>query len=153
MDPYEQRYQTSLDTLAQKRRQSQTGGGEKRIDAQHERGKMTARERLQTLLDEGSFTELDAMVTHDCQDFGMEQQKILGDGVVTGFGKIDGRLVYVFAQDFTVFGGSLSAAFARKICKVMDLAISNGAPVKARATILSAPVAPAQAAMPIDSTR
>jgi acetyl-CoA carboxylase carboxyltransferase component len=100
-----------------------------RAKSQHQRGKMTARERLDHLLDQGSFTELDEFVVHDCTDFGMQDKKVLGDGVITGFGTIDGRLVYVFSQDFTVFGGSLSAAFARKICKVMDMAVRNGAPV------------------------
>ncbi|GHO87983.1 methylmalonyl-CoA carboxyltransferase [Dictyobacter formicarum] len=105
------------------------GGGEKRIAAQHKKGKLTARERLDLLLDPGSFNELDMFVTHRASDFGLDDQKIPGDGVVTGYGKIDGRLVYVFSQDFTVFGGSLSEAHAEKICKVMDLATRNGAPV------------------------
>lgn len=105
------------------------GGGEKRIAAQHKKGKLTARERLDLLLDPGSFNELDMFVTHRASDFGLDEQKIPGDGVVTGYGKIDGRLVYVFSQDFTVFGGSLSEAHAEKICKVMDLATRNGAPV------------------------
>ena len=105
------------------------GGGQARIDRQHAAGKLTARERIDLLLDTGSFVELDALVAHRCQDFGMEQQRIPGDGVVSGYGTIDGRLVYVFAQDFTVFGGSLSETNAEKICKVMDLAVENGAPV------------------------
>ncbi len=105
------------------------GGGEDRIKKQHEGGKLTARERLDLLLDPGSFVEIGRFVTHRCTDFGMEQQKFLGDGVVTGHGTIDGRKVFVFAQDFTVFGGSLSGAYAQKICKVMDLAIKVGAPV------------------------
>ena len=105
------------------------GGGERRIAAQHAKGKLTARERLDLLLDEGSFEELDAFVTHRATDFGMAEQRILGDGVVTGYGRIDGRLVFVFSQDFTVFGGSLSEAHAEKICKVMDLAMKTGAPV------------------------
>ncbi|GER88361.1 methylmalonyl-CoA carboxyltransferase [Dictyobacter vulcani] len=105
------------------------GGGEKRIAAQHKKGKLTARERLDLLLDPGSFNELDMFVTHRTSDFGLDDQKIPGDGVVTGYGKVDGRLVYVFSQDFTVFGGSLSEAHAEKICKVMDLATRNGAPV------------------------
>ena len=105
------------------------GGGSARVAIQHERGKWTARERVQGLLDAGTFTELDRFVTHQCTDFGLEKQKILGDGVITGYGRIDGRLVYVFAQDFTVFGGSLSRAHAAKICKVMDHAMKNGAPV------------------------
>ena len=105
------------------------GGGADRIKKQHEGGKLTARERLDLLLDPGSFIEIGRFVTHRCTDFGMEQQKFLGDGVVTGHGTIDGRKVFVFAQDFTVFGGSLSGAYAQKICKVMDLAIKVGAPV------------------------
>ncbi len=105
------------------------GGGEDRIQRQHERGKLTARERLELLLDEGSFQELGMFVTHRSSDFGLESQKYLGDGVVTGYGTVDGRLVYVFSQDFTVFGGALSEAHAEKICKIMDLAMKNGAPV------------------------
>jgi propionyl-CoA carboxylase beta chain len=110
-------------------RAAELGGGQARIDQQHQQGRLTARERVEHLLDPGSFTELDKLVTHQCTDFGMERQKIPGDGVVTGYGRIDGRLVYVFAQDFTVFGGSLSGAYARKICKIMDLAMKVGAPV------------------------
>lgn len=105
------------------------GGGEKRIESQHKKGKLTARERLHFLLDEGSFEEIGMFVTHRSQEFGLEKEKYLGDGVVTGYGTIHGRLVYVFAQDFTVFGGSLSEAHAEKICRVMDLAMKNGAPV------------------------
>jgi acetyl-CoA carboxylase carboxyltransferase component len=105
------------------------GGGKERIDRQHAKGKMIARERLALLLDKGSFREMDVFVTHDSVDFGLDKQKIPGDGVVTGYGTIDGRLVYVFAQDFTVFGGSVSHAHAMKICKVMDAAICNGAPL------------------------
>jgi propionyl-CoA carboxylase beta chain len=105
------------------------GGGQPRIDKQHEAGKLTARERINALLDEGSFVELDKFVTHRCADFGMQDQKILGDGVVTGHGTVDGRPVCVFAQDFTVWGGSLSGAYAQKICKVMDLATKIGCPV------------------------
>jgi propionyl-CoA carboxylase beta chain len=115
--------------LEQKRAASQLGGGEKRIEAQHKRGKLTARERLTLLLDEGSFQEIGAFVTHRSNDFGLEKQRFLGDGVVTGYGTIDGRLVYVFSQDFTVFGGSLSETHAQKICRIMDLAMENGAPV------------------------
>lgn len=115
--------------LLQKRVESQLGGGQDRIDAQHKKGKLTARERISLLLDEGTFYEIDAFVTHRSSDFGMEKQQILGDGVVTGYGKIDGRLVYVFSQDFTVFGGSLSETHAEKICKVMDMATQNGAPI------------------------
>src|SRR3979409_422179 len=109
--------------------QAELGGGQERIDKQHEEGKLTARERIELLLDPGSFVELDKFKVHRCDDFGMEKKKILGDGVVTGYGTIDGRQVFVFAQDFTVFGGSLSGAYAQKICKVMDLAMKVGAPV------------------------
>ena len=105
------------------------GGGAERIEAQHKRGKLTARERLKLLLDEGTFEETDALVTHRSSEFGLDQQKYLGDSVVTGYGKVDGRLVFVYAQDFTVFGGSLSEAAGEKVCKVMDLALRNGAPV------------------------
>jgi len=115
--------------LRKLKEQALLGGGEKRIEAQHRKGKLTARERLDLLLDPGSFQELDMFATHRTTDFGLAEQKILGDGVVTGYGKIDGRLVYVFSQDFTVFGGSLSEAHAEKICKIMDLAMKNGAPV------------------------
>jgi acetyl-CoA carboxylase carboxyltransferase component len=108
---------------------SMLGGGAERIETQHKKGKLTARERLDLLLDPGTFNELDMFVTHRATDFGLDEQKIPGDGVVTGYGQIDGRLVYVFSQDFTVFGGSLSEAHAEKICKVMDLAMKNGAPV------------------------
>jgi propionyl-CoA carboxylase beta chain len=105
------------------------GGGEERIRKQHEAGKLTARERIDLFLDPGSFIEMDRFVTHRCTDFGMQDQKVLGDGVVTGYGLVDGRKVFVFAQDFTVFGGSLSGAYAQKICKLMDLAMKVGAPV------------------------
>ncbi len=111
------------------REKARLGGGEKAIAKQHERGKYTARERIAQLLDEGSFEELDMFVEHRCTNFGQEKKHFLGDGVVTGYGTIDGRLVYVFAQDFTVFGGSLSEAMAQKICKVMDMAMKMGAPV------------------------
>src|SRR5881409_2391077 len=121
--------QDKLEQLRQKRAEAEQGGGAERVQAQHEKGKMTARERLDVLLDPGSFVELDRFVTHRATDFGLAEQKVLGDGVVTGWGKIDGRLVYEFAQDFTVFGGSLSEAHAEKICKVMDLALKNGAPI------------------------
>jgi propionyl-CoA carboxylase beta chain len=121
--------QKQLDRLAEMERRARLDGGSDRVERQHAAGKLTARERVDALLDPGSFTELVAFVTHDCHDFGLEQQKFPGDGVVTGHGRIDGRLVYVFAQDFTVFGGSLSAAHARKICKVMDHAMRTGAPV------------------------
>ena len=109
--------------------QAKLGGGQKRIDSQHSKGKFTARERITMLLDEGSFEELDMFVTHRCTNFGLEKEKYLGDGVVIGHGTIEGRSVYVFAQDFTVFGGSLSETMAQKICKVMDLAMKMGAPV------------------------
>ncbi|MGE5953579.1 MAG: acyl-CoA carboxylase subunit beta, partial [Qipengyuania vulgaris] len=115
--------------MERRREAAKLGGGEKRIAAQHAKGKLTARERLDVLLDEGSFEELDTYVEHDCVDFGMQDQKIPGDGVVTGSGTINGRLVYVFSQDFTVFGGSLSKRHAEKICKVMDTAMKVGAPV------------------------
>ena len=118
-----------LDRLEELRRQAQLGGGEKRLEAQHERGKLSARERLDLLLDEDSFVELDRFVTHRTTGFGLENKKFLGDGVVTGYGTVHGRLVYVFSQDFTVFGGSLSETHAEKIVKVMDLALKNGAPV------------------------
>ena len=118
-----------LDALEKLRKESQQGGGAHRIEAQHDKGKLTARERLDILLDSGSFVELDRFVTHRSTDFGLDKQKILGDGVVTGYGTIHERLVYVFAQDFTVFGGSLAEAHAEKICKIMDLAMRNGAPV------------------------
>ena len=118
-----------LEQLDAKREAARMGGGEARIKAQHEKGKLSARERLDVLLDEGSFEELDMFVEHDCTEFGMADKKIPGDGVVTGSGTINGRLVYVFAKDFTVFGGSLSAAHARKICKVQDAALKNGAPI------------------------
>ncbi|HEY2825600.1 MAG TPA: acyl-CoA carboxylase subunit beta [Gemmatimonadales bacterium] len=118
-----------LEELERRREESQQGGGEARVKAQHEKGKLTARERLDLLLDPGSFVELDRFVTHRATGFGLEDQKPLGDGVVTGYGRVDARLVYVFAQDFTVFGGSLAEAHAEKICKIMDLAVRNGAPV------------------------
>jgi propionyl-CoA carboxylase beta chain len=115
--------------LEEKRAAALAGGGQKRIDAQHAKGKLTARERLELLLDDGSFEEWDVFVEHRCTDFGMEEQKVPGDGVVTGYGTINGRLVFVFSQDFTVFGGSLSEAHAEKICKVMEHSIKNGAPL------------------------
>ena len=110
-------------------RRALEGGGPDRIAKQHSQGKLTARERIEKLLDTGTFVEMDRLVVHRCTDFGMEQQKIPGDGVVTGYGAIGGRKVFVFAQDFTVFGGSLSGAYARKITKVMELAMRVGAPV------------------------
>jgi len=115
--------------LLDKRELAKLGGGQKRIDSQHKKGKLTARERIDLLLDEGSFEEFDMFVSHRCTDFGIENEKYLSDGVVTGYGTIDGRLVYVFSQDFTVFGGSLSEMYAKKICKVMDQAMKVGAPV------------------------
>ena len=114
--------------LIELRAQARLGGGQKAIDKQHEKGKYTARERISQLLDEGSFEELDMFVKHRCTNFGQEKKSFLGDGVVTGYGTIEGRLVYVFAQDFTVFGGSLSETMALKICKVMDMAMKMGAP-------------------------
>jgi acetyl-CoA carboxylase carboxyltransferase component len=118
-----------LARLQQLRAEAMLGGGERRIAQQHERAKLTARERLTLLLDDDSFEELDAFVTHRATDFGLDKERYLGDGVVTGHGRIDGRPVFVYAQDFTVFGGSLSEAHAEKICKVMDLAMANGAPI------------------------
>lgn len=115
--------------LQELRAQSRLGGGEERIQAQHERGKLTARERIDLLLDKGSFREVDAFVVHRTTDFDLDKQKYLGDSVVTGWGTIEGRLVYVFSQDFTVFGGSLGEVHAEKVCKIMDMAMKNGAPV------------------------
>ena len=118
-----------LQELEDRRGAARLGGGQKRIDAQHSKGKLTARERVELLLDEGSFEEFDMFVAHRCTDFGMENQRPAGDGVVTGWGTINGRMVYVFSQDFTVLGGSVSATHAEKICKIMDMAVENGAPV------------------------
>jgi propionyl-CoA carboxylase beta chain len=118
-----------IEDLEQRLEASRAGGGSERIARQHQAGKLTAHERIELLLDTDSFVEVDALVTHRCRDFGMEDQQVPGDGVICGYGSIEGRLVYVFAQDFTVFGGSLSATNARKICKIMDLAMENGAPV------------------------
>ncbi|MDQ6886324.1 MAG: acyl-CoA carboxylase subunit beta [Gemmatimonadota bacterium] len=118
-----------LDLLERMRAEAELGGGAARVAAQHEKGKLSARERLDVLLDEGSLVELDRFVVHRSHDFGLDSQRVLGDGVVTGHGRIDGRLVYVFSQDFTVFGGSLSEGHAEKICKIMDLAVRNGAPI------------------------
>lgn len=115
--------------LEEYRKLAREGGGAKRVESQHAKGKLTARERIQEFCDAGSFVEYDAFVTHNCSDFGMESQKVVGDGVVTGYGKVEGRIVYLFAQDFTVFGGSLSEMHSRKICKIMDLAVQNGCPV------------------------
>ena len=115
--------------LDQKNAEALLGGGQKRIDAQHKKGKLTARERVELLLDVGSFEEIGKFVMHRCKDFGLDQEHYLGDGVITGYGTVNDRLVYVFAQDFTVFGGSLSETHAEKICKLMDLAMKNGAPI------------------------
>ncbi|MFM8849574.1 MAG: acyl-CoA carboxylase subunit beta [Cytophagales bacterium] len=121
--------QEKFNELSRKNAEALLGGGEKRVAQQHAKGKLTARERVQLLLDDGSFEELDKFVTHRAKDFGLDKEHYLGDGVVTGYGTVQGRLVYVFSQDFTVFGGSLSETFAEKIVKVMDLAMKNGAPI------------------------
>ena len=121
--------QTTLEQLEHRRSYARLGGGQKRIDAQHAKGRLTARERIDILLDESSFEELDMFVEHNCTDFGMDETHIAGDGVVTGSGTVNGRLVFVFSQDFTVFGGSLSERHAQKICKIMDMALKVGAPV------------------------
>jgi propionyl-CoA carboxylase beta chain len=118
-----------LERLEERRGQARLGGGERRIEAQHKRGKLTARERLDLLLDHGSFEEFDMFVQHGCTDFGMSEHKIPGDGVVTGWGTVNGRTVFVFSKDFTVFGGSLSEAHARKITKVQDMALKARAPI------------------------
>jgi propionyl-CoA carboxylase beta chain len=118
-----------VETLQKKLAEAALGGGQNRIDAQHKKGKLSARERVELLLDEGSFEEIGALVTHRTKDFDMENQIFLGDGVVTGYGTVNGRLIYVFSQDFTVFGGSLSETHAEKICKIMDMAMKTGAPV------------------------
>ena len=120
---------TPIERLESMRAEALVGGGEKRIEAQHAKGKLTARERISLLLDPGTFEELGMLVTHRSTNFGLDKQKFLGDGVVTGYGKVNGRLIYVFSQDFTVLGGSLAEAHAEKICKIMDLALENGAPV------------------------
>src|SRR6187455_3441090 len=118
-----------LKILEDKIAKAHLGGGKKRIESQHKKGKLTARERLHFLLDEGSFEEIGMLVTHRSRDFGLDKEVYPGDGVITGYGTIDGRLVYVFSQDFTVFGGSLSETHAEKICKIMELSMQNGAPV------------------------
>jgi propionyl-CoA carboxylase beta chain len=118
-----------INRLRELNEQAERGGGERRIDAQHAKGKLTARERIDALMDPGSFQEIDKFVVHQCTEFGIDERKIPGDGVVTGYGTIDGRLVYAFSQDFTVFGGSLGEMFAKKVCKLMDLAMKAGAPV------------------------
>ena len=120
--------QEKIKELVERRAKARMGGGQKRIDAQHQKGKYTARERIAMLLDEGSFEEYDMFVQHRCTNFGMDKTHYDGDGVVTGHGTIDGRSVYIFAQDFTVSGGSLSETMAQKICKVMDQALKMGAP-------------------------
>ncbi|MDR0437454.1 MAG: acyl-CoA carboxylase subunit beta [Bacteroidales bacterium] len=122
-------FEDKIQLLLDSRAKARLGGGQSRIDAQHAKGKLTARERIELLLDEGSFEEFDMFVRHRCTDFEMQKQTFLSDGVITGYGTIDGRLVYVFSQDFTVFGGSLSETFAKKICKVMDMAMKAGAPL------------------------
>ena len=121
--------ETPTQRLHRLREDSKLGGGEARIETQHKKGKLTARERVDFLLDEGSFVEMDRFVKHRSTDFGMEKQVFLGDGVVTGHGRIDGRPVYVFSQDFTVLGGSLGGTHAEKICKIMDMALKVGVPV------------------------
>src|ERR1700752_2371854 len=118
-----------LEELRSRNAEAEEGGGAERRERQHKEGKLSARERIDLLLDEGSFEELDKFVRHHCTDFGMESQRPAGDGFVTGFGRVDGRLVYVFAQDFSAFGGSLSESNAQKLCNIMDLAMRNGAPV------------------------
>ena len=115
--------------LQSKEEQAELGGGQRRIDSQHNKGKLTARERIEIFLDEGSFEEIGKFVEHRAIDFGLDKEVYLGDGVVTGYGTVHGRIVYVYSQDFTVFGGSLSETHAEKICKIMDLAMKNGAPV------------------------
>ena len=127
--PISMQKESAEDKLKRKNEESLLGGGEKRVASQHKKGKLTARERLDLLMDKGTFEEIGKFVTHRSHEFGLEKQKILGDGVITGYGKINGRLVYVYSQDFTVFGGSLSETHAEKICKIMDLAMKNGAPV------------------------
>ncbi|MDX1531128.1 MAG: carboxyl transferase domain-containing protein, partial [Rhodothermales bacterium] len=119
----------AIQDLRERRAQARLGGGERRIEKQHEKGKLTARERIDLLLDEGSFHELGTFVRHQVSDFGLDKNRPYGDGVVTGYGTIHGRLVYVFSQDFTVFGGSLGLAHAQKIVRIMELALENGAPV------------------------
>src|SRR5687767_5854441 len=121
--------QEVLKQLEEKRAAARAGGGQRRVDAQHAKGRLTARERIELLLDPDSFEEWDMFVEHRSSEFGMQDQKVPGDGVVTGYGTVNGRMVFVFSQDFTVFGGSLSEAHAEKICKVMDHAMSVGAPI------------------------
>lgn len=121
--------QEKIQRLQDKIQQAHLGGGQVRIDSQHKKGKLTARERIHFLVDEGTFEEIGMLVTHRSTDFGMEQEKYLGDGVITGYGTVNGRLTYIFSQDFTVFGGSLSETHAEKICKIMEMAMKNGAPI------------------------
>ena len=121
--------QQKIEDLSKKNQEHSLGGGQSRIDAQHKRGKLTARERIEMLFDTNSFEEIDAFVLHNSTDFGLEDKRYLGDSVITGYGNINGKLAFVYSQDFTVLGGSLSQAVAQKICKVMDLAIENGAPI------------------------
>ena len=118
-----------IDTLQEMHQEARRGGGQQRIEQQHRRGKFTARERLARLMDEGTFQEIDSFVTHRTTDFGLADRKVLGDAVITGYGRVEGRQVFAYAQDFTVFGGSLSAVVGEKICKVMDLAGKTGCPV------------------------
>src|SRR5690554_7741476 len=120
---------SKVERLLKLREEAQLGGGEDRIEKQHEKGKLTARERINLLLDKGTFEEIDKFVTHRSSAFGLDKQQFLGNGVVSGYGKIHGRPSYVFSQDFTVFGGSLSETYAEKICKVMYLAMKNGVPI------------------------
>jgi len=120
---------SKIQILNEMKAKSRLGGGADRIEAQHKKGRLTARERVDLLLDKGSFHELDAFIQHRTHDFSLDQQKFMSDSVVTGWGTIEGRLVYVFSQDFTVFGGSLGEVHAAKICKIMDMAMKNGAPV------------------------
>ncbi|MFB6308014.1 MAG: acyl-CoA carboxylase subunit beta [Haloarculaceae archaeon] len=122
-------HEEDIEELRERKAQAEKGGGEERIESQHEKGKLTARERIDYFLDDGSFVEIDQLREHRCRNFGMEEKTVPGDGVVTGYGEVDGRQVYVFAHDFTVFGGSLGEAFAEKVCKVMDRAIETGAPI------------------------
>src|SRR5205807_7674064 len=124
-----QKLHDRVEELRRRSAEAEAGGGPERREREHKAGKLTARERIALLLDDGSFEALDKFVTHRCTDFGMEEQRPAGDGFVTGYGRIDDRLVYVFAHDFTVFGGSLSEANAAKVCKIMDLAMRAGAPV------------------------
>src|SRR5512140_2282416 len=121
--------QTNVQNLRERKARSRLGGGAERIEAQHKKGRLTARERIDLLLDKGSFREVDAFVQHRTHDFKLDSQKFMSDSVVTGWGTVDGRLVYVFSQDFTVLGGSLGEVHAEKVCKIFDLALKNGAPL------------------------